>query len=278
MPKSKSKILRWLRKKFQMVVYHGNSFDVIRKFRFNRFGFIMLATGIFFILFAGLSVIVVYTPVKQLIPGYPDKQTRTLIYENAIRTDSLEIEINKRDQYLKIITDMILNDTPIDEEFVVPVQNMTNEQIKNFNNPTLPRNKVEDNASYILSKADAVPDLFPPLKGVIVASYNPAQKHFGTDIASSGEMMVSAVLSGTVISSGFTVETGYTIIIQHQSELISVYKHNKVSFVKTGDQVETGQLIAVYGNSGENTSGPHLHFELWRKGQSLNPELYIDFQ
>ncbi len=267
-----------MKKKFQLVIYHGNSYDVIRKFRFSRIVFFLITFGITVILFAILSVFVVYTPIKQLIPGYPDRETRRLIYENAILTDSLLHELETRDQYLKMISDMIFDDVPIDQDFVVPVENLTKNQIKEFNNPLKQREKVEDNTSYTLAKNDAMPELFPPIKGIVISPYNPAKKHFGTDIASSGETMISAVLSGTVISSDYTIETGYTIIIQHKSELISVYKHNKSSFVKSGDLIETGQAIAVYGNSGENTTGPHLHFELWRKGLSLNPEDFIQFQ
>jgi murein DD-endopeptidase MepM/ murein hydrolase activator NlpD len=278
MTKKKKTLRKWLQKKFQMVIYHGNSYNVIKKFHFNRLGFILISCVIVFILFAILSVFVVYTPIKQLIPGYPDKETRILIYENAIRTDSLLAEIEIRDQYLKMITDMVFNNVPIDQEYVIPVQNLTPQQLKEFNNPALPRKKIEDNTSYTLSKNDAMPELFPPIKGIVISSYNPSKQHYGTDVASSGEIIISAVLSGTVISSDYTVKTGYTIIIQHKSDLISVYKHNKSSFVKAGDLIETGQAIAVYGNSGENTNGPHLHFELWRKGVSLNPEDYIEFQ
>jgi murein DD-endopeptidase MepM/ murein hydrolase activator NlpD len=278
MTKSKNKILKWLRKKFQLVIYHGNSYDVIHKFRFNRLGFVFISFGIVVILFAILSVFVVYTPIKQLIPGYPDRETRRLIYENSIRTDSLIKEIEIRDQYLKMISDMIFDEVPIDQDFVVPVQNLDENQIIDFNNPVKPRQKIEDNTDYTLAKADEMPSLFPPIKGIVISAYNPAKSHFGTDIASSGDNVISSTLSGTVISSAFTIETGYTIIIQHKSELISVYKHAKSSFVKAGDLIETGQAIAAYGDSGENSTGPHLHFELWRKGKSLNPEDYIEFQ
>ncbi|HOZ29908.1 MAG TPA: M23 family metallopeptidase [Bacteroidales bacterium] len=278
MTKKKKTLRKWLQKKFQMVIYHGNSYNVIRKFHFNRLGFILVSIATVTILFAILSVFVVYTPIKQLIPGYPDRETRILIYENAIRTDSLLAEIEIRDQYLKMITDMVFENVPIDQEYVVPVQNLTPEQIREFNNPAIARKKVEDKTSYSLSKNEAMPDLFPPIKGVVVSQYSPSKKHFGTDVASSGEEIISAVLSGTVIASDYTLDNGYTITIQHTLDLISVYKHVKSSFVKSGDLVETGQAIAVYGNSGENTSGPHLHFELWRKGLSLNPEDYIEFQ
>lgn len=278
MIKKKNKILKWLRKQFQLVVYHGKSYDVIHKFRFNRLAFIFISFGIVFILFAILSVIVVYTPIKQLIPGYPDRETRLQIYENAIKTDSLIKEIEIRDQYLKMISDMIFDEVPIDQDFEVPVQNLTDQQIIDFNNPIKPRQKVEDNSDYSINKSNEMPSLFPPIKGIVISPYNPAKKHYGADIASSGENIISAILTGTVISSDYTVETGYTIIIQHKSDLISVYKHAKSTFVKAGDLIETGQAIAIYGDSGEISTGPHLHIELWRKGKTINPEDYINFQ
>ncbi|MBN2779391.1 MAG: M23 family metallopeptidase [Bacteroidales bacterium] len=278
MSKRKNKLLKWFGKKFQIIVYHGKSYDVLRKMRFNRFGLMMVFVGIFVIMFAGLSAIVVYTPVKQLIPGYPDKETRRLIYENAIRTDSLVLELEKRDVYLQMLRDALFNDVPIDEDYVVPVENLTEEQIKEFNNPSYERQTIEDKTTYYVDKSEVLPDLFPPIKGMVVSSYNKSEGHYGTDIASAGETMIRATLRGVVLLSDYTVETGYTIIIQHKYDLVSVYKHNKSSFVRAGQFVETGENICVYGDSGENSSGEHLHFELWRNGVSLNPEDYIVFE
>lgn len=278
MSKKKNKLLKWFGKKFQIIVYHGKSYDVLRKMRFNRFGFLMVFVGIVIIMFAGLSAIVVYTPVKQLIPGYPDKETRRLIYENAIKTDSLILELDKRDVYLQMLHDALFNDVPIDEDYVVPVENLTEEQIKEFNNPKYERQTIEDKTTYYVDKSVVLPDLFPPVKGIVVSPYNKSLGHYGTDIASAGETMIRATLRGVVVLADYTVETGYTIIIQHKYDLVSVYKHNKSSFVKIGQFVETGENIAVYGDSGENSSGEHLHFELWRNGVSLNPEDYIIFE
>jgi len=278
MSKKKNKLIKWFAKKFQLVVYQGNSYDIKRKFKFNRFGLTALISGIFILLFAILSIIVIYTPVKQLIPGYPDRETRKLIYENAIRTDSLITELEKRDIYLKMLREAIFNEVPIDEDFVVPVENLTKEQIKEFNNPKYERQTVEDKTTYTVEKAEVLPELFPPIKGVVVSHYNKTEGHYGTDIASAGETMIVSTLRGTVLMSDYTVETGYTIIIQHKYDLVSVYKHNQSSFVRAGQFVETGEAIAVYGNSGEDTNGAHLHFELWRNGVSINPEDYIIFE
>lgn len=277
MSKSKNKIFKWFGKKFQLIVYHGNSYDIMRKFKFNRLGFMSINFLVLMLVFAILSVLVIFTPIKQLIPGYPDKETRLLIYENSIRTDSLIRELEIRDQYLEMIREMVFNDVPIDSEFVVPVQNLSKEQIKEFNNPANKRVKVEDKTSLTVDKNEVMPELFPPVKGIVKSKYNLATGHYGTDIASYGETTILSTLRGTVLFSDYTVETGYTIIIQHKSNLISVYKHNKSSFVEEGQFVETGQAIAIYGNTGENTNGEHLHFELWRNGVSLNPEDYIEF-
>jgi murein DD-endopeptidase MepM/ murein hydrolase activator NlpD len=278
MAKKKKRLVKWFAKKFQLVVYQGNSYDVMRKFRFNRLRFTLFSFGIIFVLFALLSVIVVYTPVKQLIPGYPDRETRRLIYENAIRTDSLINELEKRDVYLQMVRDAIMDEVPIDEDFVVPVENLTKQQIKEFNNPKYERKTIEDKTTLSVEKSEVMPELFPPVKGIVVSSYNKAEGHYGTDIASSGETVIMATLRGTVLVSDYTIETGYTIIIQHKYNLVSVYKHNKSAFVKAGQFVETSEAIAVYGDSGEDSNGEHLHFELWRNGVSLNPEDYIVFE
>ncbi|MDD2634386.1 MAG: M23 family metallopeptidase [Bacteroidales bacterium] len=278
MTKKKKSLVKWFGKKFQVIVYHGKSYDMIRKMRFNRLGFIMFVFGIFTIMFVVLATIVVYTPVKQFIPGYPDRETRNLIYENALKTDSLIAELEARDVYLEMLRDVLINDVPIDEDYVVPVENLTDEQIKEFNNPKYNRQTIEDKTTYFVDKSEALPDLYPPLKGIVVSPYNKASGHLGTDIASAGETMIASTHRGVVVMSDYTVKTGYTIIIQHKYSLVSVYKHNKSSFVKPGQFVETGEIIAVYGDSGENSSGEHLHFELWRNGLSLNPEDYIIFE
>ncbi len=278
MTKKKKRLLTWFAKKFQLVVYQGNSYDINRKFKFNRFGILSFIIGVFVLFFIVLSVVVVYTPLKQLIPGYPDRQTRVMIYENAIKTDSLISELEKRDVYLQMLRDAILNEVPIDEDFVVPVENLTKEQIKEFNNPKYERKTIEDKTTYSVEKSEVLPDLFPPIKGIVVASYDKAKGHLGTDIASSGDAMIVSTLRGTVIMSDYTVETGYTVMIQHKYNLVSVYKHNKTSFVSLGQWVETGETIAAYGDSGEDSNGEHLHFELWRNGVSLNPEDYIIFE
>ena len=118
---------------------------------------------------------------------------------------------------------------------------------------------------------------FVPINGVVTNHFDSAADHFGIDLVSGPNSRISAILGGTVIFSGWTLETGYVIYIQHESNLISVYKHNSELLKTAGDKVKAGEAIAIIGNSGELTSGPHLHFELWHDGTALNPEQYIDF-
>ncbi len=278
MSKKRNKIVKWLGKRFQLILYHAVSYDVIRKFKFNRLGFIFLGFAIFLIFFSVISALVVFTELKQFIPGYPDRETRELIYENAIRTDSLINELEIRDQYLGFLRDAIFNDIPIDEEHAMPISKLSDEEIKEFNDPrTLRREQTHEQRKLITRQTEALPYFFPPIKGIITSAYNPAIGHYGTDIATANEKIIRAVQSGTVIIADYTIETGYTILLQHENNIISVYRHAESVLVKNGDFVKTGQAIAVYGDTGVLSTGKHLHFELWKDGKSLNPENYIDF-
>lgn len=281
MEKKKNKIRRWFGKKFQLVLYHSVSYDIVRKMKFNRLGLISFVFSVFLVFFAIISALVIFTELKKFIPGYPDKETRTLIYENAIRTDSLLNELEIRDQYMGFLRDAIFNDIPIDEDYVLPITNLTQEQIDEFNDPrTLRRQEKREvkQQKLISTQSVSLPYFFPPVKGITTSPFNPAIKHYGTDIAAVSETIIKATYAGTVIISNFTVETGYTLVIQHQGNIISVYRHLKSLLVEAGDFVETGQAIAVYGDTGELSSGKHLHFELWKDGVALDPEVYINFQ
>ena len=118
---------------------------------------------------------------------------------------------------------------------------------------------------------------FTPINGVISDSYDRKIKHFGIDIVAKKGSYISSVLDGVVILSTWTSETGYVLILQHKSDFISLYKHNSLLLKEVGDFVSAGEKIAIIGNSGEFSSGPHLHFELWNKGAPVNPEEYISF-
>ena len=119
--------------------------------------------------------------------------------------------------------------------------------------------------------------LMDPVDGYVTDEYDLKKEHYGIDIAAKQDAPVKAVLDGKIISDAYTLETGYVITIQHPNNLVSVYKHNSRLLKKTGAAVKAGEVIAIVGNTGELSTGPHLHFELWNNGRSLNPRDYIVF-
>lgn len=268
----------WLTRPYQFVIYRDGNFEVLKKIRMNKISFLLVLSSLFVIFFAVISLLVVYTPMKYFVPGYPDHKTLELIYENAERVDSLSAELDAREEYLNMIRDIIFSEVPIDVDYAVSVSNLTEEQIREFNDPTKPRVHYDeaDNVN-VVNKNDIVPNLFVPIKGVIVNEFDKMHRHFGVDIAPMSDIAVFAVLPGIVIDSNYSIENGYSVIVQHARGILSVYKHCETPIVKEGQKVRQGEQIAVYGNSGENTSGPHLHFELWQNGEPLNPTDYIEF-
>lgn len=276
--KKKNKFWAWLTRPYQFVIYRDGNFEVLKKIRMNKIMFSMVLLSLFVIFFAVLSLLVVYTPVKYLVPGYPDRHTMQLIYDNAERVDSLAAELDAREEYLNMIRDVIFEEVPIDMDFAVPVSSLTEQQMRDFNDPTKPRKRYDDADNVnVVNKNDIVPNLFVPIRGMIVNEFDKRHKHYGVDIASAEETTIFAVLQGIVIESNYTIENGYSIVVQHAKGLLSVYKHCESSSVVVGQKVRQGEQIAVYGNSGENTTGPHLHFELWQNGEPLNPTDYIEF-
>ncbi|MDC1162562.1 M23 family metallopeptidase, partial [Tenacibaculum sp.] len=143
------------------------------------------------------------------------------------------------------------------------------------------REKVESRDRYPLlevAKNKAKLVFFVPVTGAVTQEFNAKEKHYAIDIVAKTGTPVKAIADGTVILSGWTAETGYILTIQHLNRYISVYKHNGTLLKEQGDFVKSGEVIASVGSTGELTTGPHLHFELWSNGYPVNPANYIDFQ
>jgi murein DD-endopeptidase MepM/ murein hydrolase activator NlpD len=253
--------------------------------RYN--GFLLLTLLLLTIIIITISL-VSFTNLREFIPGYPDASTIRNIRMNVTKLDSLERELELRDQYFRNVNAIISGREPLDR--VAGQDTMINYENITFNRSqedSLLRVQVEEEEQYNLSLSVGIREdnrslssihFFPPVKGIVSGSFDPRTKHFGTDIVASPKSIVSATLDGTVIFTGWTMETGYVIQIQHSNNIISVYKHNASLLKEPGDQVVAGESISVIGNSGElYTSGPHLHFEIWYKGEPLNPQNYILF-
>lgn len=287
MAKSDTKKRSW-RDKYRFAIYNDKTYEEVWYIRMTRYnGFLLLVFILLFII--GITTVLIsFTNLRELIPGYPDGNTRRNIIMNALRLDSLENELELRDQYFANINAIISGREPLDR--VAGQDTMANYEEITFSNSeedSLLRLQVEReeqyNLTFLADNAGRNVDLsnihfYPPVKGIVTGHYSPRTRHYGTDIVTSPKAVVSATLEGTVMFTGWTMETGWVIQVQHSNNLISVYKHNATLLKEMGDPVVAGEGIAVVGDSGElYTSGPHLHFEIWHNGEAVNPENYILF-
>ena len=251
----------------------------------NVFVFIGTLT-LFLIVF--ISYIIAFTPLREYIPGYADVNMRRNIKTLALRVDSLDEELHNKELNLVNFAD-ILNEKKKDEK----ISPTTKDSTKKYENIALAasredsmlRSDIESQSKYSLSLGDESLTksgirnffFFVPLKGVVTDSYKSGTSHYGVDITAPEHEAIKATLDGTVILATWTSETGYVIQVQHDNNLVSIYKHNSVLLKKVGDKVNAGEAIAIIGNSGELTTGPHLHFELWYNGFAVDPQEYMSF-
>jgi murein DD-endopeptidase MepM/ murein hydrolase activator NlpD len=231
------------------------------------------------------TVIIAYTPLRENIPGYPSAKIRQQIIYNYMLVDSLENEIKTRDNYFDKIKTLFQGDIPEDESVSTESGLKSYDvKFKNSNADSIFKDKLIGEQSNLsisknLKKLPSIANIhfFTPLRGLITNKFNTKTEHLAVDIVGSPNSRISSVLDGTVVFAGWTMDTGYSIYIQHENNIISAYKHNAELLKEIGDKVKAGDVIAIMGNSGELTTGPHLHFELWHNGTALDPETYIDF-
>lgn len=283
--KKKEKIIQRLKNRYRLIIYNDSTFQTVWSTKLTRINlFVIGGLGGLMLIFITVMIIA-YTPARQLIPGYPSGDVRNMMVRNAILADSLEQQISLRDHYFERIRTIIQGEVPeepvYDLDTVIKPVNIT---FETYNHDSLFRqNLLEEQLDLSLQKGEvkqasiASIHFFSPLQGMVSQKFNKTTDHFAVDVVGLPNSRISAVMSGTVIFAGWTVETGYVIYLQHENNLVSVYKHNSELLKKVGDQVRAGEVIAFMGNTGELTTGPHLHFELWYKGVPLDPEKYIDF-
>lgn len=285
--KKKKGFFERLRYKFRLIVYNDNTFEEVFWIRLTRLNvFIVLMVGAFLLIFA-TTVLIAYTPLREFIPGYPTGETTQLIKINNIKVDSLENEILIRDAYLANLKLIISGENPNTVSRKIIIDSLKNYKNINLNiteKDSMFRSQVDAEDQFSISNnINKNDDIFKllhfyfPVKGMITDKFDVKAKHYGVDIVTKPDEVVLATLNGTITFSGWTLETGYMIEIQHRNDLISAYKHLSHVFKTAGTKVKAGEVIGIVGNTGEFTNGPHLHFELWYKGNPLNPEDFIVF-
>ena len=288
MAKNDKKKRNW-RDKYRFSVINDTSFEEVWRVRLTQYNAFLLITAIVLSIIGATASLIAFTNLKELIPGYPDVTMRRNILMSAIRLDSLERELILRDKYFANLNAIISGHEPVGLYSAQDTTGYYNEiSFRKIPEDSALRARVEKDEKYNLtlgsSSAESVTTslaglhFFPPVKGIISGKYDIRTKHFGTDIVTRPKSPVSAALDGTVIFTGWTMETGFVIQVQHPNNIVSVYKHNSTLLKETGDLVRAGEPISIVGGSGElYTSGPHLHFEIWYKGSPLDPEKHILF-
>ncbi len=231
--------------------------------------------------------LIAFTPLREYIPGYADVNMRRQLIYLTSKLDSIEQDMESKNIYIQNLNDVISGKTIPDPEA------MKKDSTLKYNEIDAPPSK-EDSAlraeieaadKYSLSTGENTEVkngissfiFFTPVKGLVTSSFNFKEEHLGVDVAAPENSSIKATLDGTIIYSGWTADGGYLIQIQHSHNLVSVYKHNSALMKKTGQFVKAGEVIAIIGNSGELTTGPHLHFELWYNGNAVNPQEYMVF-
>ena len=283
--KKEKRIAKKLLHKYRLVVLNEDTFEerfAIKLTRLNVFVIVSIST---ILLVAGTIFLIAFTSLKEYIPGYSSTALKKKATELNYKTDSLQQVIDLNEQYYASIKRVLTGDVSTVEfnrDSIIDAARIDSEQL-NFTpskEDSLLREAVEKEDKFNvfesgLSTTNFV--LFPPVNGTISEPYNAKEKHFAVDVVVAVDTPVKATADGTVIFADWTTQTGYVVIIEHSNDLISVYKHNASLTKQQGDLVKAGEVIALAGNSGEFTTGPHLHFELWNRGYPVNPTNFIDF-
>ena len=286
-PKQKKRIEK-LRDKYRLIIYNDESFEEVFSYRLNRLNVFFLVGLSTIILISFVYVLIAYTPLKEyVIPDYPKLEERQKIIETAIRTDSLENQLRMHQQHLSVLK-TILSGGDAPQYVSEPNIQTSDSKDTNFQRSvfdSLLRLEVQEyeavnieyeQGSYTNTQVASI-KFSPPIRGIISQEFSLKDQHFAIDIVAAKDQIVRSVLAGTVILSTWTLETGYVIGIQHSNDFVSFYKHNSKVLKTIGDEVKTGDGISIIGNTGEYTTGPHLHFELWHEGKPVNPVDFISF-
>ena len=284
--KEQKRITKKLLNKYRLVILNEDTFEERISFKLNRLNVFVLVTITAIVLVSGTTFLIAFTPLREYIPGYSSTSLNLKANKLVATTDSLESMIVINQQYYKSIKKVLTGDVKtveFDIDSAVQSQKINPEEVDLSPSPEdmQLREEVSKEDKYSLfesEKSSTDFSLFPPVKGTITSEYNVNEKHYGIDIAVPKDTPVKSVSSGTVIFAEWTAETGHVIIIKHGNNLLTVYKHNASLTKQQGEQVKSGEVIATAGSTGELSTGPHLHFELWRDGYPTDPSNFIDFE
>ncbi len=287
--KKEKGFFRKLHHKYRLVIMNDETLEKKLSLRLTRMNAFIIAGTLSILLVVATIYLIAFTPLKEYIPGYADFNTRMVLRELSLRADSLERDLRQKDLYIMNIRNIVEGRDLVEEipDTVGDPAVFAIDELQRSPEDSLLRMEMEQTAqfdnTYFGSEVQGTVQtmlipFFPPLTGMISSHFNPAKGHFGIDVVADQDELIRATLDGRVIISNWTIETGYTIGIQHDNNIISIYKHNSSLLKEQGDYVEAGEAIAIIGDTGLYSTGTHLHFELWFNGNPVDPADYISFQ
>ena len=284
--KEKKELKKKLLHKYRLVILNEDTFEERVSFKLTRLNVFILVGISGIVLIALTTMLIAYTPLREYIPGYSSTALKQQATELMFKTDSLKKTLDVNEQYYASIRKVLTGDVQTvdfnrDSLIVEKEADLGEVNLDPSREDSLLREKVAREDRYNVfepASANINFSLFPPVKGSITEGYNIDKKHYAVDVVVPKDEPIKAAADGTVIFAEWTTETGYVIILEHANNLITVYKHNSSLNKEQGDLVKAGEVISTAGSTGEYTTGPHLHFELWSGGYPVDPTNYIDFE
>ncbi|MDR0893157.1 MAG: M23 family metallopeptidase [Mediterranea sp.] len=268
--------------KYKLTIINENTLEEVVGLRVSKMNGLSVLLSVLAVLFLIAACIIAFTPLRNYLPGYMNSEVRAQIVENALTVDSLQEVMNRQHLYIMNIQDLFSGKVKIDSAQTLDSLTMRRADtlMERTKREEEFRQQYEEREKYNLTTISTQPDingllLYRPTRGMVSSHFNAEKKHFATDIAANPNESVLATMDGTVVLSTYTADAGYVIAVQHNQDLLSLYKYCGSLLKKEGDRVKGGEAIAVVGNSPMPGKEPHLHFELWFKGHPVNSEKYI---
>jgi murein DD-endopeptidase MepM/ murein hydrolase activator NlpD len=276
----------FLNKRFRLVILSDSTFGEKFSLRLTPAGILIGILAITILMTTFVISLIAFTSLREYIPGYGNIAERKQILKLSIQADSLEQTLSSKELYLNnlinVLNEKVETKTPKPKRDTSGKYNLLDAKPSQSDiefREEYEKNKNNNVASIAKLKISGLSEIvfFTPVKGIITSSYNLTNLHYGIDIVTKPDESIKSTLDGTVVFTGFTAQEGNIIQVQHNNNLISIYKHCSINTKKVGDRVKSGEMIGIVGNTGEKSNGPHLHFELWFNGAAINPQEFVAF-
>ncbi len=282
-------MFRWIDEKYRVVLMNDETFQEERSFRLIPFNIFAIIGGSIMLVSLITILLLIFTPLGWIIPEKSNIHIRSELNRIYLQIDSLEEAVTARNLFILKVKDLVYENFQYADDVEDPasrtggkevpvpaISDELKELMESVDNEAELGNLIDNTLATETNISEMI--FIPPITGMVSDTFAPSRQHYGTDIVAPKGKMIKATQKGTVIVATWSAETGHMLAIQHDNNVVSFYKHNSSLLKKTGDIVRAGEGIAIIGNTGEMTEGPHLHFEMWFNGQPINPQRYIQFQ